>query len=208
VPIAKGQSWGTPGPLPDGAVLVRSDAEAREVLEDARRRRRPFPPLGLLAGDLCRTLGGGAGGPAAAEERLGAGEGVRFSVDVGEALLDGRLRLFVAHLVARNRLWTRAFVAMNAQWLGSWNLGPRAHPGDGLLDTYEARLPAGQLLAVRSRLHHGAHLPHPAIRERRSAGVQVQLERRLPVRLDGRVEGTAENVAVRVQPDALVVAVA
>jgi hypothetical protein len=202
VPIAKGQPWGAPGPLPEGGVVVRSDAEARAVLEEARTDRRPYPALGLLGGDLCHTLGGGG-------REL---QGVRFSVDLGEVLLDGRLHLFVSHLVARTRLWSRAFVAMNAQylhnrWLGDWNLGPRAHPGDGLLDTYDVRLPAGQLLPVRARLHHGAHLPHPGIEERRSQAVQVELERPLPVRLDGTPVGRARVISVRVDDEALVVVV-
>jgi hypothetical protein len=199
MPIAKGTPYGEPGELPDGGVVVRSDAEAAAVLSEARHDRRPFPALGLLGGDLCRTLGGGGGG-----DRL---QGVRFTVDLGEALLDGRLHLFVAHLVVRTALWTRAFVAMNAQWLGDWNLGPRAHPNDGLLDTYDARLPPGQLLPVRARLHHGAHLPHPGIKERRAAAVQVDLERPLPVRLDGVPVGRARAISVRVERDALVVVV-
>jgi len=198
VPIAKGTPYGEPGELPAGGVVVRSDAEAGEVLRDARRDRRPFPALGLLGGDLCRTLGGGTG------DEL---QGVRFTVDLGEALLDGRLHLFVAHLVARTSLWTRAFVAMNAQSLGRWNLGPRAHPNDGLLDTYDAHLPPGQLLAVRSRLHHGAHLPHPNIKERRTAALQVELERPLTVRLDGAGVGKARVISVRVQTDALTVVI-
>ena len=198
MPISKGDPYGEPGDLPPGGVVVRSDAEAATALRDARRDRRPFPALGLLGGDLCRTLGGGRGGDL---------QGVRFTVDLGEALLDGRLHLFVAHLVARTRLWTRAFVAMNAQWLGDWNLGPRAHPNDGLLDTYDARLPPGQLLPVRSRLHHGAHLPHPGIKERRTAALQVELERPLPVRLDGVAVGTAKVVSVRTEPDALIVVI-
>jgi diacylglycerol kinase family enzyme len=133
--------------------------------------------------------------------------GVCFPVDLGEVLLDGRLHLFVAHLVARSRLWTRAFVAMNAQWRGSWNLGPRAHPGDGLVDTYDVRLRPSQLLPVRSRLHHGAHLPHPGIEERRSPAVSIELDRPLPVELDGVAVGSARRVAVRVKPDALRVVV-
>jgi hypothetical protein len=201
VPIAKGQPWGTPAPIPDDAVVVRSDAEARKVLEEARRARRPYPPLALLGGDLCRTLGGGAGG----EARLRSGEAVRFPIDMGEVLLDGRLHLFVAHLVASSRLWRRAFVAMNAQWFGSWNLGPRAHPNDGLLDSYDVRLPLGQLLPVRARLHHGAHLPHPGIRERRAAALQMELDRPLPVRLDGSPAGVAGTLSVRLQPDAVAV---
>lgn len=200
-PIAKGQPWGAPGDLPEGGVVVRSDAEAAAALTEARGEHRPLPALGLLGGDLCHTLGGGGGGAG------GALQGVRFTVDLGEALLDGRLHLFVAHLVARTRLWTRAFVAMNAQWVGDWNLGPRAHPNDGLLDTYDVRLPPGQLLPVRARLHHGAHLPHPGIKERRTAAFQVELERPLPVRLDGIAAGTASVVSVRVQPDALTVVI-
>lgn len=207
MPIAKGQPWGEPGALPEGAVMVGSDAAARAVLEEARRRREPFPPLALTGGDLCRTLGGGAGGPRRSEERLRSDGGVVFPIDLGEVLIDGRLRLFVAHLVARNRLWTRAVVAMNAQWLGSWNLGPRAHPNDGLLDTYDAHLPRNQLLPVRARLHHGTHLPHPGIKERRTAALQVELERPLKVRLDGAGVGKARVISVRVQPDALTVVV-
>jgi len=170
-----------------------------------RRERRPFPALGLLGGDLCHTLGGGGG------ERGGL-QGVRFTVDLGEALLDGRIHLFVAHVVARTRLWTRAFVAMNAQWLhvrgsADWNLGPRAHPNDGLLDTYDVRLARGQLLPVRARLHHGAHLPHPGIKEQRTPALQVDLARPLAVRIDGLAAGKARVVSVRVQPDALTVVI-
>jgi hypothetical protein len=196
VPIAKGSSYGEPAPVPDGLVVVRSDAEARKVLEDARRERRPYPPLGLLAGDLCRTLGGGAGPELA---------GVRFPVDLGVVLADGRLHLFVASLVARTRLWTRAFVAMNAQYLGPWDLGPRSHPGDGLLDTYDVRLKPGQLLPVRARLPAGSHLPHPGIKERRVPALQVELDRALPLRLDGDLVGRARVLSLRVEPDALVV---
>jgi len=98
-------------------------------------------------------------------------------------------------------------VAMNAQWRGDWNLGPRAHPGDGLLDTYDARLPVGDRLKVRSRLAHGAHLPHPGITERRTAAIQVELERPLAVFLDGEGIGKARNLSVRLEPEALRVVV-
>ena len=204
--IKKGQSWGRVSSLPDGAVVVHSDAAARAALEDARRRGRPYPALGLLGGDLCRTLGGRGD-----EARLRSGEATTFTVDLGQVLVDGSMHLFVAHLVARNHLWTRAFVAMNAQWLSGrhrpWNLGPRAHPGDGLLDAYDVHLRLGDLFRVRPRLHHGAHLPHPGIKERRLGAMQVDLDRTLPVRLDGVRLGRARSLAVRVEPDALTVVV-
>ncbi len=205
--VRKGQSWGEPGSLPDGGVVVRSDAEARAVLEDARRGGHPYPALGLVGGDLWRTLGGTGD-----QARLRSDRATTFTVDVGQALVDGNLHLFVAHLVARTHLWTRALVVMNAQWLttrrgGRWNLGPRAHPGDGLLDVYRVGLGLADLPRVRRRLHHGAHLPHPGIKEQRTAAVQSDMGRPLPVRLDGVDIGRGRVLSVRVEPDALTVVV-
>jgi diacylglycerol kinase family enzyme len=86
-------------------------------------------------------------------------------------------------------------------------VAPRAHPDDGLLDTFDARVPAGQRLAVRRRLPLGAHLPHPAIAERRARAVQTRLDRPLPVWLDGTPVGEARDLSVRVEPDALTIVV-
>ncbi|HEX2700230.1 MAG TPA: hypothetical protein VHM89_08530 [Acidimicrobiales bacterium] len=200
--IERGKAWGAPGALAGDGVVVRTDAEARAVLEEARRSGRPFPPLGLLGGDLCRTLGGTGD-----EARLRSEDAVTFPVDLGEALVDGRVVLFVAHLVARDRLWRHSFVAMNAQWLGTWNLGPRAHPGDAKLDTYECALSLSDLPKVRARLHHGTHLPHPRIKERRGPAVQVELPGAVGVRADGVVVGRGRSLSVRVEPDALTVVI-
>lgn len=200
--IEKGAPWGEAGALPDHGVVVRADAEARRVVEAAHRAGAPYPVLGLLGGDLCRTLGGRGD-----EARLRSAGAMTFPIDLGQVLVDGRLHLFVAHAIARNRLWTRAVIAMNAQWYGGWNLGPRAHPNDGLVDTYDAHLRVGDLRKVRARLAAGAHLPHPRIRERRAAGVQFDLERSLDVWLDGERVDAGRRLSVRVEPDALRVVV-
>src|SRR5438067_1771838 len=99
VPIAKGGPYGAPGPFPGDGVVVGSDAEARQVVEAARRERRPPPVLGLVGGALFRTLGGSDSGKRRGdgEARLRTEGGVVFSVDLGEVLLDGRLHFFVAH---------------------------------------------------------------------------------------------------------------
>ncbi len=201
--IGKGQAWGASGALPHDGVVVRSDAEARAVVTEARRAGVSMPVLGLLGGDLCRTLGGKGD-----EGRLRSPEAMTLPCDLGVVLLDGREHFFVAHLVARRAWWRgRAYVAMNAAWLGAWNLGPRSHPGDGLLDTYDAHLPLGQVLPVRARLAQGAHLPHPAIAARRARAFEVDLGSSLAVRLDGVLVGRARTLSIRVEPDALTVVV-
>jgi hypothetical protein len=205
VPIRKGEAWGRSGGLPDGAVVVRSDAEARAVVTEAKRAGRPLPPLGLLGGDLCRTLGGTGD-----EGRLRSGEAWVAPVDLGSVLLDGRLHWFVAHLVAR-RGWLRGRVvaAMNAQFLGSWDVAPRGHPDDGRLDLLDVapRMPVGQRLAARRRLVAGTHLPHPDIEVTRTRAIQLELDRPTPVRLDGEGVGSARTLSLRVEPDALTVIV-
>jgi putative lipid kinase YegS-like protein len=202
VTIAKGQPWGSPGSLPEDGVIVGSDREARAVVEHARRAGLPIPALGLVGGDLCRTLGGTGD-----RDRLRSPEAVTFPLDVGTVVADGRRLWFVAHLVARDRWARRWFVVMNAQWWGRWNLGPRAHPDDGLLDVYEASLRPGEVWRVRARLKYGAHLPHPHVTERRAPNAEAGWERPRQLWLDGAAEGPARVLAVGVEPDALTVVV-
>jgi hypothetical protein len=202
MPISKNSPYGERGMLPEDGVVVRSDAEARAVIERARAEGRPFPTLGLLGGDLCRTLGGDGD-----ESRLRSPDAMRFPVDLGEVLLDGRLQVFVAHLVARTRGWSHVVAAMNAQFVGPWVVGFRAHPNDGLLDVYQADLSLTDRLKVRARIRHGAHMPHPGIKERRTAAMQIELDRPLPVYLDGEKWAEAATFSLRVEPDALTVVV-
>jgi hypothetical protein len=199
VTIRKGEPWGEPGPLPAGGRVVGSDAEAREVVTAARRASERVPPLGLLGGDLCHTLGGTGD-----EARLHSDTAVQVPVDLGSVLVDGRLHWFVAHLVVRRSWWRGRVVAvMNAQYLGKWDVAPRGHPNDGRLDVLDADLPFGERLQVRSRLPAGTHVPHPRIEERHVQALQVDLERPTPVYLDGQLVGRARRLSIRVEPDAL-----
>jgi len=203
VTIRKGSAYGEPGALPDGGVVVRSDAEAAEVVTEARRGGHQIPVLGLVGGDLCRTLGG-----LGDVDRLRGPDATTFPVDLGGVLLDGRIHWFVAHLAAHRRGWAGPFaVAMNAEWLGPLDLGPRAHPGDGLLDVTEGRLGLRARLAARRRARTGSHLPHPGLRTSRSAAATLSFPDGVPVRLDGVAVGTARELLVHVEPDALTVVV-
>ncbi len=198
--VEKGREWGCIGRLPDGAVLVRSDAEARAVVTEARRQDRPVPPLGLLGGDLCRTVGGRGD-----EERLRSGEAMLLPVDVGSVLIDGRLHWFVAHLVARRSWWRgRVLAAMNAEYLGDWDVAPRGHPGDGHLDLLDGDLSLTDRLKARRRLPLGTHVPHPGIQPRRVTSAQVTFDRATPIWLDGERVGEATNLSLRIEPDALI----
>jgi hypothetical protein len=203
VTIRKGEEWATQGPLPEGGVVVRSDAEAHHLVEAARRSNLPLPALGLLGGDLCHTMGG-----VGDEGRLRSKHATTGVCDLGAVLLDGRLHWFVSSLVARGSWWRgRAVFVMNAAWLGPWNVAPKAHPGDGLLDAVDVHVSPSQWWAVKRRLLHGDHLPHPGISVRRAPAMQLDLGRPLDVWLDGVAVGKARNLSVRVEPDALTVVV-
>lgn len=197
--VEKGAPWGTHGPLPPDGVVVRTDAQARHVIEPRRRAGEPIPPLGLVGGDLARTVGAPGGG-----ERLASPDAVQLPVDLGSVLIDGRQHWFVAHLVARRSWWRGRVVAvMNAQWLGAWDVAPRGHPNDGLLDVFDADLSLDDRWKARSRLRTGTHVPHPGIRQQRSAAIQLEFERPTPVWLDGERVAEARHLAVRIEADAL-----
>jgi YegS C-terminal NAD kinase beta sandwich-like domain len=202
VTIRKGQAWGERGGLPPGGTVVGSDAEARRVVTAARRAGDPVPPLGLVGGDLCRTLGGRGD-----EGRIGSGEAARLPVDIGSVLIDGVQHWFVAHLVARRSWWRgRIVAAMNAEYLGAWDVAPRAHPNDGVLDVLDvaASFSLRDRAKARRRLPSGGHVPHPAIAVSRRPAVQLDFDRPFPVWLDGEHVGEARHLSVRVEPDALV----
>ena len=199
--VRKGEEWGEAGDLPAGGVVVRTDAAAREVVTAARRAGDRPPPLGLLGGDLCRTLGGRGD-----EARLRSDAATRLPVDLGSVLVDGVQHWFVAHVVVRRSWWRgRIVAAMNAEFVGAWDVAPRAHPNDGLLDVLDVA-PAMSLadrVKARGRLATGAHVPHPAIAVSRRSAVQLSFDRPTPVWLDGVPVGEARHLSVRLEPDAL-----
>jgi hypothetical protein len=203
VTIAKGTHWGMPGLLPPGAPMAANDAALRTIVEIARRSGGVVPVVGLTGGTLWQTMGGPS-----AVGRLTTGSAMRYAVDVVRAEIDDDApRWFVSALVARNTSWTRTTVAMNGQFVGPYRFGVRAHPGDGLVDVYEARLSPPDVVKVAARAKRGAHLPHPGIRELRSAECRLDFTPPRRVWLDGEVVGRARTVRLSVEADALTVVV-
>jgi diacylglycerol kinase family enzyme len=201
--VERGAAWGSPNPLPEDGVVVHTDAELRTVVEAARRANASIPAVGLLGGDLCRTLGGSGD-----EARLRSPEATTFPVDIVAVLVDGVLHWFTAHLVARRPWWRGRVVAvMNAQFLGRWDVAPRSHPGDGRIEVLDARLSLSEQLQARRRLPTGSHLPHPKIATRSVRSWQTDLDPRTEVWLDGSKLSRARQLSIRVEPDALRVVV-
>lgn len=207
--IRKGEPWGTAGPLADHAPLATSDADVADLLQLRWSTDGEPIEVGVLGGDLHRSLGG----PHHDEEDLRAGRGLRLPMDLGTVRIDGGApRVFVAHLIAtahaRGRLWSsRTVTVLNGSFAGDDDLGPRAHPNDGRLDICDGVLPRGQRRAGRRRARTGAHLPHPDLAERRTAHHVVESGTPLHVRLDGRRVGSGTRLEITCHPDAWIAVV-
>lgn len=207
--IRKGVQWGEPGPLAEDAPVLADDRSVSRALEAADRARVPLAEVGLVGGDLHRTLGA----PRHDERALREGDGRRLPIDVGRVrLADGSEHLFVAHLIAhdrRHRRWWsgRTVIVMNGDVAGPMRLGPRAHPNDGRLDVTDGRLPAGQRRTGRRRARSATHLPHPDLAVRRTDHLTVEHERGLNVWVDGEHVGTSPVLELACLADRLVVVV-
>ncbi len=214
--IRKGEEWGTLR-VPSGPIaVVGSDADARSLIEVALADGAPIPTIGLIGGDLMRTLGG-------------TGDRARFTghqpiphlpIDLVRVVADDdRETIFVAHLIARRSWWQGQVTAvMNAQFLtddrrrghrAAWDVAPRSHPNDGRCDvvTASADLSARQRWMARPRLLLGTHVPHPLITVRQHSLATLDLAAETPLWVDGRRWGSARRLRLTVEPDAFTVCV-
>lgn len=209
--IRRGATWGAPGPLAADAPVFHGDGEVADAVAAAMAVGNSLGEVGLLGGDLHTALGS----PRHDEADLRRGDGLRLPVDLGEVVVDRgdgvvSRHVFLAHAVAtegRRRWSRRTVVAMNGTHVASADLGPRAHPGDGLLDVSDGMVPRNQVRAAMRRELTGSHLPHPGILERRTSSYEVLADRLLAIRVDGRLIGAATHFELRCLPDALVVVV-
>jgi hypothetical protein len=227
--IRRGEDWGGPGNLPAGRPAFGSDrelalavaAEAPWLAESNPGETPPgvgppelrAPTFGLLAGDLHRTLGS----PKHGEADLRTGDAMAFPIDVGVAALRGRdgserKELFVAHLEAfagRARFAGPTVIAMNAAFIDGDNLGPRAHPGDGLLDLTVGRLGMWDRVRSARRQRTGSHLPHPDLQtvRRRDHRLGERGSGMRHISLDGHPVDGGDVVGVWLVPNSLTVVV-
>jgi len=196
--ITRGGDWGGQVILPDNVPVADTDLAAASVFQRGRSHT-DSPSVLLTGGDLFRTLGGRKAVPEPGDSVT------EVPCDVGRVLVDGKLHFFVSHCWLGGGWFTDTpTVYCNAAYLGNWNLAPRAHPGDGLLDAIVSSLGWRQRLLSRRRLRNGSHVPHPAISTRRTAAANLS-GKRLRVRLDGAQLPPATDVVIGVEEQALTV---
>lgn len=188
--IERGQPWGREVARPSDLIVARSDAEVvRSSVGDLRR------PVGLAGGDLWASLGS----PPPRDPVLElAVDGIRVDVD------DAAEYLAVAHVVARGSWWRGPLIAaMNVDRLGPWNVAPRAHPNDGLVDLVEVSpsMSMRDRWSARGRLPTGTHVPHPSIATRRVDTASWHLDDPLELWIDGVGVGRVRRLSVTVLPD-------
>jgi len=200
VTISKGAPWGEAVPSPADVLIAPTDRDAREFIVRQRERGETLRPVGLGGGDLARTLGGGNG-------RF-PGTVTRAPVDLLRVQSGERVTWAVAHVVAR-RGWNRGEVvfAMNAQFLGPYDVAPRSHPNDGKVDIVHvaADMSWRARRAARRRARTGTHLPHPQLTSKQFANYSVVFARPMTLWVDGVRWGGGADVLITVEPDALTV---
>lgn len=202
--VRKGEPWGRVGPAPPGLVLAEDDREVSRIAGDALAAGCEPPPIGLVGGDLMRAVGG-------------TGDRTRFERDVAMLPVDllrvdvgGRVGWACSHVVVRGCAWGGEIVmVMNGQYRGTWDVAPRAHPGDGRVDVVriDRNMSWRDRARARQRLPHGLHVPHPSISIRQAATFAETFERRRHVVVDGEQWGRFSSLRIDVVPAAAVVVV-
>ena len=196
--IEKGRSWGSLSPLPPEGVIIKTNKELLEKVNDCKRQGIDLPTFGLLGGDLWRTLGGRR-----AEERLYGGEATTLDVDLGCALLDGKIFWFCAHMFIGSKLKGEKIFISNVAHYGKTNPAPKAHPGDGKFDMLEVKLSPFQTFKAVKRVSAGTHIPHPGIKYKQVSSEQFSFEKKLSIEIDGKNIGKFSTVSIRIENEAL-----
>ncbi len=226
--IEKGRDWGERGVVDVSVPLVDSDAGLADLFSvevvdegasDSLRLVGPsvvglLPYLGdasnprLASGGLARTVGARG-----SREALLGKERALLPIDLGVVTFDrdtesSRHVVVAAGLVVCNRFWSGTIEgAMNAAFLGEWNVAPGGHPNDGRFDVITANLSLADRFKARKRLASGSHIPHPDISIRRLKAAEFAPRAGTSVWIDGRRYSPASTLHLSVFADAVSIAI-
>jgi hypothetical protein len=89
-------------------------------------------------------------------------------------------------------------VVATGLFLRGLDVVPRGHPGDGRLEVYVFRLRGSERRAMRARLPHGTHVPHPRITARPGRHVEVVAQRPVALEVDGEARPPVRTVTIDV----------
>jgi diacylglycerol kinase family enzyme len=199
--ISKGSEWGVNAPFPPNTPIARSNVELRQFVVEGTHT------IGLRGGDLWRTVGGASAGSRLLQndpDNLPS----HFPVDLVDVTIDEeKVHRFVTHLIGYNFTRQNWIAAMNVDFWRSYQLGPHAHPGDGVIDVYTGELQPGELAKVAPRAKTGTHVPHPRIVLARNDQPVVTLKSPLQLRADDERIGKGRRLQFSVVPDAITVIV-
>jgi hypothetical protein len=197
--IGKGTEWGTPGPVPPGLTTREADRSLARDLADGREGV-------VIAGDMATTIG------CSRAPRVGE-SGRRLPIDLMDVEIvrgvDRSTIVGVSHVMIREplrkggRLRGEVHWIMNAQYFAGRDLVPRGHPNDGRVEVLSVAATMGfrQRLLAWSRSRTGRHLPHPHVSVRSVKEITILARGRMVV-VDGARGGRADEVNIRVRPDA------
>ncbi len=93
-------------------------------------------------------------------------------------------------------------VIANGQFLGSDDLVPRGHPGDGRLEVQVYSLAPFERKAMRDRLSAGIHVPHSGITTASGREIEVEINRgELSLHSDRHLLGSIKALTASIIPD-------
>ncbi len=195
--VGPGDDWGRTVARPAHLQVASSDADVVRLLHEDSS-------VLVAGGDLARTLGTP---PPEPRDTV-----LELPIDLLEVSTDRGVAVACAHVVVRSS-WSRGgwwhgqvIAVMNAQFVGDWDVAPRGHPNDGRAEVVEADgLSWRDRLAVRRRLPHGTHLPHPGITVRPLKAVSWEFSGGRVVSIDGAAPFPCRALSVTVLPDAALI---
>ena len=201
--IRRGESWGSAVEPPAGLTVVRDGAELGRYVTERRRQGTKPDHVGIAAGDLARTMGGGT------PWRFN-GVVVKGLIDIVRVEAEGEVACAASHVVGRrlsSRFRGEVLFVMNAQFLGPYDIAPRGHPNDGRVEVLKVASSMSWRVRRRAlqRALTGTHVPHPLISTSvvSTSPLEVVFERPLDVWLDGTKWLRTRSVTFTVEADAL-----
>jgi hypothetical protein len=219
--IRPGSEWGTPTSDQPDATLVGDDRALADHLAGTGVGEAPGPLVRFLAegSDFARAIGLRTVDP----EPARPAQGIALPVDLIETDRGPAVNAVVLGPAPTGlRWWHRApvttvtvdgrelyagpaptVVVMNGQFLGTADVSPRGHPGDGRLEVQVYALRPGERGPMRARLASGTHVPHPRILTTSGREVTVRTTDPRPMARDGRPDGRVTELKLAVRPGAV-----